>query len=168
MQSLKKMTRGYLHLELPDGAQIVIGQPGAKVSATIRILNSEFFKRCVLFGDIGFGESYVEGDWETDDITSVISWFILNLENSPGLSGSRAKKFLVNLLGWQNRFRHSVPGNSVAASPRNISFHYDLGNDFYKLFLDPTMTYSSAFFTDKAQKRYNRRRSPNTIACAAS
>jgi cyclopropane-fatty-acyl-phospholipid synthase len=146
MQSLEQMTLGCLHLGLPDGSKKVIGAPGATISAGIRILNWNFFKRCVLFGDIGFGEAYVDGDWETDDITKVISWFILNVENSPAMSGSRAKKFLVNLLGWQNRIYHLLRPNSLTTSRRNISEHYDLGNDFYQLFLDPTMTYSSALF----------------------
>jgi hypothetical protein len=47
----------------------------------------------------------VDGDWDTEDITKVISWFILNVENSPAMSGSRGKKWLINLLGWQNRIR---------------------------------------------------------------
>jgi cyclopropane-fatty-acyl-phospholipid synthase len=67
------------------------------------------------------------------------------------MSGSRTKKFLLNLLGWQNRLSHLLNHNSRATSRRNISFHYDLGNDFYKLFLDPTMTYSSALFTTPGQ-----------------
>jgi cyclopropane-fatty-acyl-phospholipid synthase len=150
-QSLRQMTLGCLHLELPDGARIIMGRPGEKISATVRVTRWSFFKRCVLFGDIGFGEAYMDGDWETDDITKVISWFILNVENSPAMSGSRAKKSLINLLGWQNRIGHLLNWNSLATSRRNISFHYDLGNDFYKLFLDPTMTYSSALFSDAAQ-----------------
>jgi cyclopropane-fatty-acyl-phospholipid synthase len=151
MQSLRQMTLGCLHLELPDGTRTVIGQSGEKVSAEVRIVRWSFFKRCVLFGDIGFGEAYMDGDWETEDITKVISWFILNIENSPAMSGSRAKKLLINLLGWQNRIGHLLNWNSLDISRRNISFHYDLGNDFYKLFLDPTMTYSSALFTGTAQ-----------------
>jgi cyclopropane-fatty-acyl-phospholipid synthase len=151
MQSLQQMTRGCLHLGLPDGARIIIGQSDATISADLRIVNWGFFKRCVLFGDIGFGEAYMDGDWETDDITKVISWFILNIENSPAMSGSRTKKFLINLLGWQNRVRHLLSGNTTYTSRRNISYHYDLGNDFYKLFLDPTMTYSSALFTSPTQ-----------------
>ena len=148
MHSLQQMTLGCLRLELPDGTQSVIGRPGEKISANVRVTRWSFFKRCVLFGDIGFGEAYMDGDWETDDITMVISWFILNIENSPAMSGSRAKKFLINLLGWQNRLGHLFNRNSPDTSRSNISFHYDLGNDFYKLFLDPTMTYSSALFTD--------------------
>ena len=146
MQSLEQMTQGCLHLELPDGTPNIIGQPGAAISANVRITNWDFFKRCVLFGDIGFGEGYVDGDWETDDITRVIAWFILNVENSPSMSGSRSKKLVINLLGWQNRITHLLRPNSLNTSRRNISEHYDLGNDFYRLFLDPTMTYSSAWF----------------------
>ena len=151
MQSLAQMTLGCLRLELPDGSKAVIGEPGAAITAQVRILNWDFFKRCVLFGDVGFGEAYVDGDWDTEDITQVISWFILNVENSPAMSGSRGKKFIINLLGWQNRIGHLLRPNSVTTSRRNISEHYDLGNDFYKLFLDPTMTYSSALFSNREQ-----------------
>ena len=150
MSSLAQMTRGGLHLELPDGTQKTFGQSGAKISANVRITNWDFFKRCVLFGDVGFGEAYVDGDWDTDDITRVIAWFILNVENSPAMSGSRGKKILVNLLGWKNRLQHWLRPNSLATSRRNISEHYDLGNDFYKLFLDPTMTYSGALFKERS------------------
>jgi cyclopropane-fatty-acyl-phospholipid synthase len=151
MQSLAQMTLGCLHLELPDGTKKIIGQPGAKISASVRVTNWGFFKRCVLFGDVGFGEAFVDGDWDTDDITKVISWFILNVENSPAMSGSRGKQFLVNLLGKYNRILHLLRPNSLETSRRNISEHYDLGNDFYKLFLDPTMTYSSALFDAATQ-----------------
>jgi cyclopropane-fatty-acyl-phospholipid synthase len=153
LQSLEQMTLGCLHLELPDGTKKTIGQPGAQISANVRIVNWGFFKRCVLFGDVGFGEAFVDGDWDTDDITKVISWFILNVENSPAMSGSRGKQFLVNLLGRYNRVLHLLRPNSLETSRRNISEHYDLGNDFYKLFLDPTMTYSSALFETEPQSR---------------
>jgi cyclopropane-fatty-acyl-phospholipid synthase len=151
LRRLREMTLGRLDLELLDGTQITIGEPDAKIAANIQIIRPEFFKRCVLFGDIGFGEAYVDGDWQTDDIAKVISWFILNIDHSPAMSGSRAKQLLVNLLGWQNRLRHSLNWNSLTSSRRNISFHYDLGNEFYQLFLDPTMTYSSALFTGQTQ-----------------
>jgi len=151
MQALERMTLGCLHLELPDGTKKTIGQPNAQISANVRVLNWAFFKRCILFGDIGFGEAFVDGDWDTEDITKVISWFILNVENSPAMSGSRGKKFLINLLGWQNRLSHLLRPNSLSTSRRNISEHYDLGNDFYKLFLDPAMTYSSALFESPSQ-----------------
>ena len=150
-QTLAGMTRGGLRLELPDGTKLVYGQPEDAWCAQVRIVNREFFKRCVLFGDVGFGEAYVDGDWETDDITRVIAWFILNVDNAPGMSGARAKQWLVNLLGWQNRIGHWLRPNSLKTSRRNIAEHYDLGNDFYQLFLDRTMTYSSALFQTPGQ-----------------
>jgi len=151
LQALEAMTLGCLRLELPDGTRRIFGQPDAPCQAGIRVIRPEFFKRCVLFGDVGFGEAYVDGDWETDDIAAVISWFILNVENAPAMSGSRSRKFLINFLGWQNRIRHLLRPNSPGVSPRNIREHYDLGNDFYRLFLDRTMTYSSALFTNSTQ-----------------
>jgi cyclopropane-fatty-acyl-phospholipid synthase len=151
LQSLKPMTLGCLQLELPDGTRKLFGDPGAGVTARITVRNWDFFKRCVLFGDIGFGEAFVDGDWDTDDITRVIAWFILNIEHSPAMSGSHAQKILINLLGWQNRIRHLLRPNSVDLSRRNISEHYDLGNEFYKLFLDPSMTYSSGLFQSYTQ-----------------
>ena len=151
LQILEKMTCGCLHLELPDGVRKTFGQSGAPLSAHVRIVRESFFQRCVLYGDVGFGEAYVDGDWETDNITQVIAWFILNVESSPTMSGTRGKTILVNLLGWKNRLQHWLRPNSLTTSRRNISEHYDLGNDFYKLFLDPTMTYSSALFASPTQ-----------------
>jgi cyclopropane-fatty-acyl-phospholipid synthase len=150
-QSLEKMNQGCLRLELPDGTRKCFGEPDAIIAASVRIIHRDFFKRCVLYGDVGFGEAYVDADWETDDIAAVISWFILNVENSPGMSGSRARQWVLNFLGWQNRIRHLLRPNSLATSRRNISEHYDLGNDLYQLFLDPTMTYSSALFSYQGQ-----------------
>src|SRR5581483_7768184 len=91
-KSLEPMTLGCLRLQLPDGSQRMLGRADAEICAQVRIVNPAFFKKCVLYGDVGFGEAYVDGDWETDDITRVISWFILNVENAPGMSGSRSKK----------------------------------------------------------------------------
>jgi cyclopropane-fatty-acyl-phospholipid synthase len=148
---LERMDRGFLRVELPDGTERTFGRPEATVRAHVRIRSENFFTRCVLHGDIGFGEAYVDGEWDTADITEVIRWFILNVENNPAMSGARATKWLINLLGWENRLRHLLRPNSLRTSPRNITEHYDLGNDFYRLFLDPTMTYSSAWFQSPDQ-----------------
>ena len=151
LDSLSRMTNGCLQLELPDGSRRTIGTPGVAITANMRIANPAFFKRCVLFGDIGFGESYVDGEWETDSIERVIAWAILNTENSSALSGTRTGVFALNLLKFYNRIAHLLRPNSLHTSRKNIAEHYDLGNDFYKLWLDPTMTYSSALFTSPNQ-----------------
>ena len=151
LQALEKMRAGCLRLELPDGEVKVIGAPGGGVSATMRVRSPAFFQKCILFGDVGFGESYVDGDWETDSIERVIAWAIANVENSPAMSGSRSRAFALNLLKYYNRALHLLRPNSLHCSRRNIAEHYDLGNDFYRLWLDETMTYSSARFTAPGQ-----------------
>ncbi len=151
LDALGKMTAGCLRLELPGGEARTIGTPGAELSATLRVLDPAFFQKCVLFGDVGFGESYVDGDWETDSIERVIAWAILNVESSPAMSGSKTRKVALNLLKHYNRALHLLRPNSIATARRNIAEHYDLGNDFYRLWLDPTMTYSSALFTAPGQ-----------------
>lgn len=151
LDAFGKMTAGCLRLELPGGEARTIGTPGAQTSATLRVLDPAFFQKCVLFGDVGFGESYVDGDWETDSIERVIAWAILNIESSPSMSGSKTRKVALNLLKHYNRALHLLRPNSIATARRNIAEHYDLGNDFYRLWLDPTMTYSSALFTATGQ-----------------
>jgi cyclopropane-fatty-acyl-phospholipid synthase len=142
---LMKMNKGRLYLTLPTGELVTIGD-GDGVTANVAITDKEFYKRIMLYGDIGFGEAYVDGLWETDNITNVIKWFILNIENNPGLSGNKAQSLMVNLLKFLNKAAHSNRANSLAGSQKNISEHYDLNNDFFAIFLDPTMTYSSGYF----------------------
>jgi cyclopropane-fatty-acyl-phospholipid synthase len=144
MGALEKMDEGHLLLQLPDGSVHHLGNQGHPLSSTLTILRPAFFTRVLLYGDVGFGEAYVEGDCDTDDIEKLISWAILNLDKSPTFSGSRTKKLGLNLLQVTNRMRHLLRPNSKNTARRNIAEHYDLGNDFYQLWLDPTMTYSSA------------------------
>ena len=151
LDALSAMTTGCLHLELPSGVSLVIGTPGADVTARIRVLDPAFFQKCVLFGDVGFGESYVAGDWETDSIKRVIAWAILNVENAPTLSGSKVRSVALNILKLYNRGVYLLRPNSISTSRRNIAEHYDLGNEFYRLWLDETMTYSSAYYTGPDQ-----------------
>jgi cyclopropane-fatty-acyl-phospholipid synthase len=146
-RGMERMKRGYMEIELPDGRRRTLGDPAETIRASVRIRDSHFFRRCMLFGDVGFGESYVEGEWDTPDIERVIAWFLLNTDNSPAQPGSGAKSALINLLRGWNRVLHLVRPNNLHTSRRNIAEHYDLGNDFYRLWLDSTMTYSSAIFT---------------------
>ncbi len=140
------MDKGNLHLTLADGEQILIGNGEGGISANMVINDDEFYKRIILFGDIGFGEAFVDGLWDTDDITKVIKWVLLNIENAPGVSGSNIQTLSLNLLKWFNKLSHFKRANTVDGSRRNIAEHYDLNNDFFASFLDSTMTYSSAYF----------------------
>ncbi|MBX7221452.1 MAG: cyclopropane-fatty-acyl-phospholipid synthase family protein [Blastocatellia bacterium] len=151
MSTLSSMTAGSLHLDFPEGGSQVIGTAGARPAAHIRIRKADFFRKCVLFGDIGFGEAFTAGDWDTPDVTEVIAWAIANVEQSAVISGARNKNRWANLLSFYNRLRHVLRPNSLQTSRRNIQEHYDLGNDFYSLFLDRTMTYSCALFSHPEQ-----------------
>lgn len=145
---LKKMTKGRLIIELPSGESLTIGNDDS-IRASIRINNNEFFKKCFYYGDVGFGESYVDGDWDTDNITNVISWMILNVENNPAISGSQSSFSPISWLKSVNKLIHNYNANSQLGSKRNISAHYDLNNDFFSLWLDNSMTYSSGLFREK-------------------
>ena len=139
--ALEDMPLGRLHLRLPAGDNLIFGArtdaafdplplniPG---TATITVQREAFFKKCVLAGDIGFAEAYLDGDWTTPNLTAVIAWFIQNHEHAPELSGSkRAQAGMFNLLRWFNRLGHLLRPNNRATARRNISEHYDLSNDF--------------------------------------
>ncbi len=151
------MKRGRLRVELPDGSVRLFGAPdqavppalapGVEGSASLSVLRPVFFSRCLLYGDIGFAESYLDGDWDTPDLTALLGWFLLNHQDAPTLSGSRRAELLaVNLLRGINRLSHLLRPNTVRRARRNIAEHYDLSNAFFGLWLDESMMYSSARF----------------------
>lgn len=151
------MQKGSMRVLLPDGTQTYLGNPDSKLdpkfhNAMIQIHDPVFFRKAVLYGDIGFSEAYLDGDWDTDNIEHVISWFILNVEATPNMSGTNNKMFHLDLFNLANKFLNVIRKNSLKGSRKNIVAHYDLGNGFYKLFLDKTMTYSSAYFEKVDQK----------------
>src|SRR6185312_10798382 len=92
-------------------------------------------------GDIGLGEEFIAGTWETDNVEALVSLFLLNLDHLEDFSHGS----LLNRLGFVIH-NALVRRNSVAGSARNIKAHYDVGNDFYSLWLDRSMTYSSALY----------------------
>ena len=147
LKALGMMKKARLQLHLPNGEVLQLGDGSPGPHATIRVLNDAFFKKCALYSGVGLGESYVEGDWETDDLRAVIEWFIVNVAAHEKMQGSSRRIPGVGMLQFINRVGHLLRPNSLSTSRRNIAEHYDLGNDFYKLWLDPTMTYSAARFT---------------------
>ncbi len=154
LDAFAQMPRGQLRIELPDGTARLFGEtpfvprevaPGVTNGAVLRVRRERFFSRCVLGGDIGFAEAFMDGDWDTPDLTALIGWFILNVEHAPTLSGStRARNLALNVLRFANRVGHLLRANTRENSRRNIAEHYDLSNDFFALWLDDTMMYSSA------------------------
>jgi cyclopropane-fatty-acyl-phospholipid synthase len=147
LKSFSKFKNGSLTLVLPDGTKRSYGGVYHGLHAEVRILKESFFRRCVLFGAIGFAESFMAAEWETPDLTKVIAWFILNSSDADALQTDRARGTgIFNILNLVNRAIHRRRPNSLETSRKNIRDHYDLSNDFFKLWLDPTMTYSSGYF----------------------
>ncbi len=163
LRSLRALARGTLVIELPGGEELRFGGLYPGLDARIEVRRSEFFRKCVVSGPIGLGEAYVDGDWETPELERVIAFFILNADSTAGMrtEGGRAGVG-IGLLNAYNRLLHRRRPNSLKTSRRNISEHYDLSNAFFKLWLDPTMTYSSAYFDpadlsleDAQRKKYD-------------
>ena len=136
---------GRLEVEMPDGGRHLFGPTDSPRSARVRVKSPAFFRRLLLGGDMGVGESYVDGEWEADDLAAFL---ILAAENEDDLAvGGR----LTRILNLGHDVVHLLRRNTRRGSRRNIAAHYDLSNDFFALFLDETMTYSSALFEHEDQ-----------------
>ncbi|RZL65281.1 MAG: class I SAM-dependent methyltransferase [Variovorax sp.] len=141
LRLLQRLAHGSLTLRLPDGSVQHFGAaPGTGPTATLALRNWEPCRAALRSGDIGFAESYIAGDWSTSNLTELLKVFISNRRAIENVIYGR---WFGRLL---YRVRHLMHRNSKAGSSRNIHAHYDLGNAFYRLWLDDTMNYSSAWF----------------------
>lgn len=136
LKALARTSDGLLEV-VSAGETHRFGNPAAELRAQIRVRDESFFQRIAVSGDIGLGESYMEGLWSTPDLVSVIRVFVRNLE---AMESEHA------VFSWLGRkvdyLRHRLRSNTVEGSRKNIAHHYDLGNEFYKLFLDERLAYS--------------------------
>jgi len=140
ISALKRLAAGSLTLIMPDGSAYNLSGNAPGPHAVIKIHRWRALRSLLTRGDIGFVETYMEGDWESPELADVIELAALNTETwrLSKLQGVAYRLF--------NRVAHLLRDNSKSGSRRNIAAHYDLGNDFYRQWLDPTMTYSSAVF----------------------
>ncbi|MEY4625572.1 MAG: hypothetical protein RL061_1097 [Pseudomonadota bacterium] len=140
---LENLRAGKLNLVDPNGNQFCFEgtQPG--LTAHIHIHNWSVSKSCLKSGDIGFAESYINGEWDSPDIESLLRLLLINRQ---------AIEKLIYGSWWGSlfhRLKHWLNKNSKKGSKKNIHAHYDIGNSFYSLWLDQSMTYSSACFDEK-------------------
>lgn len=145
LKILENFHRGGLRVTLPDGQSLRFG-PCPEDTAVLHIDDYRFFRKVMFYGEVGFGEAYMLSYWSSPDVTAVLRCLIENLEAIPGMSGSQQKSAIFNLLGTVNSLYHILRRNTIGNSRRNIHAHYDLSNEFYRLWLDDTMTYSSAWY----------------------
>ena len=136
---LDRLVGGGLTIHDPDG-QLSVGSGAPPIDVVVR--NQRFYRRIVLGGTLGAGESYVDGDWDCDDLFGLIRLLVRNRAATDGLEGGAARA-----AGWAARIAHVVlRDNNRRGSRRNIAAHYDLGNGLFERMLDSRMQYSSAMF----------------------
>lgn len=136
------MPRGSLKVRLPDGRAVLVEGKAPGPNAELVLKNWRLPGRAFAGGTIGVAESYMDGDWESPDVTSFLELFVVNTETGEKVAGGAS--WIVNTV---QRIRHWLNENTRTGSKRNISAHYDLGNAFYQKWLDPSMTYSSALYS---------------------
>ena len=146
LAAARRIRTGCLAVELPDGSRHVFGDRASARRAEIRVHDMAALQRILVNGETGAGEGYMDGLWSSPDLVALIELASLN-RASLALSAGwwRVPGQLVRTLA------HRARRNTRAGSRRNIAAHYDLGNDFYRLFLDETLTYSSAVFASPDQ-----------------
>jgi cyclopropane-fatty-acyl-phospholipid synthase len=142
LRVLESATRfGTLTVTTPEGVERTFSGPNAGPHGIIHIKDWRTINAALAEGDIGLGNAYMAGWWESPDLENLLTVLMLNMDGLGRLAwGSFLHRIRSVVLEWV--FRR----NSVKGSQRNIMAHYDVGNDFYSRWLDPTMTYSSAIF----------------------
>ncbi|MDO6563340.1 cyclopropane-fatty-acyl-phospholipid synthase family protein [Amphritea sp. 1_MG-2023] len=154
LQKALQHTRGRLHLIMPSGYQQTFGEvleahqhnaSSEAIHVSVKLNSLRCLLRLLTGGITGWSEGYIAGEWDSPDITALIRWALQNEAILDDLSkASVIKQLLDNVYHWRNH-------NSPRGSRRNIAAHYDLGNDFYELWLDKSMSYSAALFTNETQ-----------------
>jgi cyclopropane-fatty-acyl-phospholipid synthase len=140
LKMLEKFEGGYLEIHCPEQTY-KFGDQTAALRSTIHIHNERVFKRVLAGNDVGFGESYMDGDWSSPNVVDAIRLMLRNINTVE--SSNRFLSFLKEAFDF---ISHKLRSNTITGSRKNIEHHYDLGNDFYKLFLDQTMAYSCGVY----------------------
>ena len=140
LSTLERMQGGSLELVLQDRTQI-FGDVSADLKATMVVDRDRFFTRSLLGGETGIGEAYMDGDWSSPDLVALMR---LAVRNTSQLEASNA--IFSTVSRFADRTGQRLRKNTVAGSSRNIRAHYDLSNDFFRLFLDRGMVYSCAWY----------------------
>lgn len=142
--SLSRIERGQVVLEHAGRAERFGDLEQTELSGHVQVHSPKFYRRLVTGGALGAAESYLDGEWESEELTDL---FRVLLQNEHVLRRFQTPLSILSRFG--NQIRHLRNRNSRAGSRRNIHEHYDLGNSFFSLFLDPTMMYSSGIFTEE-------------------
>ena len=156
---LHRLERGSLEIVIPDGRMYRAAGREPGPNGRIAIAHPQFLRRLFREGHLGFGEMFMDGWWSTPDLQALLDVIMLN-NRTVGLKFPGAGLFRLC-----ERLRHLLRANTRKGSRRNIAYHYDLGNDFYALWLDETMTYSSALFRNPGERLADAQRNKYAAIC---
>ena len=145
LRLLIELPKGTLTINMPDGRSVTVGGNAPGPDAVLTLKNWRLPGRAFSGATIGVAESFIDGDWDSPDVTRFLELFVVNENAGEQLAGG-ANWFM----GAIQRFRHWLNDNTRTRARKNISAHYDLGNAFYREWLDPSMTYSSALYSTGA------------------
>ena len=140
-RTLQGLSEGCLEIRMPDGSRKAFGDLQASFRAEIVVHHERFFSRVLWGGNDAAGDAFMDGDWSTPDLVAVCRIAVRNMQHFEQ-AGSRwawASRFLT-------RIAHRANSNTIAGSRKNIAVHYDLSNDFFRMFLDENMLYSAAVY----------------------
>lgn len=140
---LNSLAGGSIQIADADGRHD-LGASDTLLSAAIQVRRPRFYRRTITGGNVGIAASYLDGDWDCDDLTSLFRIMVRQIQVADRFSGG-----LSRLGGFAARLYHGLRANTLRGSRRNIQDHYDLGNDFFEHFLDDTMSYSCGYYEDE-------------------
>jgi len=147
-----ELKHGELIIEDESGSEFTtksFGDSASLLSVRVTVHRSRFYSRTLFGGSIGNAESYIDEDWNTENLSDLVRLFVLNRDLLEGIDNG-----LGSLLRPVQKYFHGLRKNTEEGARENIRSHYDIGNDFFKLFLDETMMYSCAFFENKQTPLY--------------
>ena len=163
LAAAERIRVGRLHVTMPDDSRRTFGDPRAAECAELTVHDPRAFVRMLVGGETGAGEAYVDGLWSSPDVTSVLAL------------GARNREALRLSSGWmrvpdqlRRTIAHRLRRNTRRNARRNVAAHYDLGNDFYRLWLDETLTYSSAVFASPSQSLADAQRNKYRLIAAGA
>jgi len=140
--ALDRLRGGQLELRDAEGDVLLGRQDGeTPLRAELRVHDAGFWRQLAANGSVGAAEAYMDGDWDSEDLVALVRLLVRNRDLLDGMEGGAAR-----LGGLAMRALHALRRNTRGGSRRNIAAHYDLGNDFFRLFLDEQLMYSSALF----------------------
>jgi len=142
LAQLGQLRRGRLLLA-DDGEQLEFGDATADLQIHMEILDPAFYRAIATNGSVGAGEAYMDGLWRCENLVGLVQLLVRNRDMLDGMESGLARFGGMAMRGW-----HALRRNTRDGSRRNIAAHYDLGNDFFSLFLSPDLMYSSAIWTD--------------------